>query len=476
MLWGVFREEPVRLVPFPIHFPVREEELLTSARETQHSHTLMAAAVQVCACFLLVGLLIEASGKTPDVQITCLFSENCVLPCSFIPTGGEEIQWFRQDVLVYSHPQSSDQPSEQFEGRASMSIQQLALGNASVLLQRCGPQDRGRYRCRVVKGKEKNESFVIVKVEAPIHSVNIDITRLSGFEEVKCSTQDVYPAPRVSWSTEPPTPSDKLTPNTRIMANEQGLYAVESKLKRLKNHSDFTYICTINSSYSAQTWRTSLKETVINKVILTSKSHSFFEWAEISSAEGKDLTIPCKAPWVMQNFTMTWTFKLSRANEPTVICTYDSKTQLMSNQWEGRAWVDARTVQTGTASLRLLNPQSVEHTGTYTCIITGLQRRHEGQTAVNITSPARESERMEVKMESSTLWWVPAVVIVILAITAAFIVGILKLKDDCSHSNNAREARDSRQVGVTVTDSEAISEGSHLRADPTNEQEMKDVH
>uniref|UniRef100_A0AAR2LMN3 HERV-H LTR-associating 2b, tandem duplicate 1 n=1 Tax=Pygocentrus nattereri TaxID=42514 RepID=A0AAR2LMN3_PYGNA len=292
-----------------------------------------------------------------DVQITCLFSENCILPCSFKPTGGEEVQWFRQDAVVYSHPQSIDQPSEQLEGRTSMSTQQLALGNASLLLQRCGPQDRGRYRCRVVK--------------AHIHSVNIDITRLSGFEEVKCSTQDVYPAPRVTWSTEPPTPSDKLRPLTRIMANKQGLYTVESKLKRLKGLSNFTYICTINSSYSARTWRTSLKET------------------EINSAEGKDLTIPCKAPWIMQNFTLTWTFKLTTANETTVICTYDSETQLMSNQWKGRARVDGRTMQTGDASLQLLNPQSVEHTGTYTCIITGLQRRHEGQTVVNVTSPVR---------------------------------------------------------------------------------------
>ncbi|KAL7835385.1 hypothetical protein SRHO_G00277320 [Serrasalmus rhombeus] len=472
----MFREEPVCLVPVPVQLPVREEELLTPARETQHLRTLMAAAVRVCACFLLVGLVIESNGKTPDVQITCLFSENCILPCSFKPTGGEEVQWFRQDAVVYSHPQSSDQPSEQLEGRTSMSTQQLALGNASLLLQRCGPQDRGRYRCRVVKGKEENQSFVIMKVEAHIHSVNIDITRLSGFEEVKCSTQDVYPAPRVTWSTEPPTPSDKLRPLTRIMANKQGLYTVESKLKRLKGLSNFTYICTINSSYSARTWRTSLKETVVNDVILTLKTYSFLEWAEINSAEGKDLTIPCKAPWLMQNFTLTWTFKLTTANKTTVICTYDSETQLMSNQWKGRARVDARTMQTGDASLQLLNPQSVEHTGTYTCIITGLQRRHEGQMVVNVTSPARESERMEVKMESSTLWWVPAVVIGLLAITAAFIVGILKLTDDCSRSNNAREARDSHQVRVTLKDSEAVSEGSHLTADPTNEQEVKDVH
>ncbi|KAI4898590.1 hypothetical protein NFI96_033245 [Prochilodus magdalenae] len=429
-----------------------------------------AAAARVCTCVLLVWLITETGGKTPDVQITCLFSEDCVLPCSFSPAGGEEVQWFRQNVLVYSHAQSNDPPSEQFVGRTSMSTQQLALGNASLLLQHCAPQDRGRYRCHVVKGKEENESFVVVKVEASIHSVDVDITRLSGFEEVKCSTRDVYPAPHVSWSTEPPTPPDKLRPITRKKANRQGLYEVESKLKRLKERSDFTYICTINSSYSAQSWRASLKETVVNEVTLTSKSYSFLEWAEINSTEGKNLTIPCKAPWTLQNFTLTWLFTLTGTNEPNVICTYDSKTQLMSNQWEGRAWVDARTVQTGDASLQLLSPQSVEHTGTYSCIISSLQKRHEGQTVVNITSSEHESERTQVKTEGSTLWWIPALVIATLAVTAALAVGILELRDDCSHSENAGRAKSTQQVRVTMKDSEAASEGVQLTADPTTEQ------
>uniref|UniRef100_A0A8B9KSD6 HERV-H LTR-associating 2b, tandem duplicate 1 n=1 Tax=Astyanax mexicanus TaxID=7994 RepID=A0A8B9KSD6_ASTMX len=227
----------------------------------------------------------------------------------------------------------------------SVSAQQLALGNAALSLQRCGLQDRGRYRC-----------------------LNVEITRLSGFEEVKCSTQGVYPAPHVSWTTEPPT---SLKPITRKIPNRLGLYDVESKLKKLRDRSSFTYICTVNSSYSTQTWTTSLTET----------------------AEGKDLTLPCKAPWVTQNFTLTWTFKLTRTNKPTVICTYDSWTQLLTNQWEGRAGVDALALQAGDGSLQLLSPLSAENTGTYSCTISSLQRRHESQTAVNITALAHESTK-----------------------------------------------------------------------------------
>ncbi|XP_072534140.1 CD276 antigen homolog [Salminus brasiliensis] len=351
-------------------------------------HVMAAAAVQVSTCFLLAWLITETSGKTPDIQVACLFSKDCILPCSFKPTGGEEVQWFKQYDLVYSLPQGSDHPSEQFVGRTSVSAQQLALGNASLLLQRCGLQDRGRYKCRIAKAKEENESFVIVKVEAPIHSVNLEVTRLSGFEEVKCSTQGVYPAPRVSWSTEPPT---LLKPVTRKIPNRLGLYDVESKLKRLRDQSNITYICTVNSSYSNQTWRASLTETVINDITLTSKLDSSLVWTEVNSAEGKDFTIPCKVPWVTRNFSLTWTFTLTGTNKPTVICTYDSEAQLLTNQWEGRAWLDALVVQAGDGSLRLLSPQSAENTGTYICIVSSLQRSHESQTAVNITSLAHES-------------------------------------------------------------------------------------
>ncbi|XP_066527067.1 HERV-H LTR-associating protein 2 isoform X2 [Hoplias malabaricus] len=425
----------------------------------------MAAVIQVCVCFLLIGVIPVKSGRTPVVRVTCTFHEDCLLPCIFTPDGGEEIRWFRQDVLVYSDPKTRDQPSELFLGRASVSTQQLTQGNASLLLQRCVPRDRGSYSCRI-KGKQERETLVIVKVEARIHSVNLDFTRLSGFEEVKCSTLDVYPAPHLSWSTEPPTPLDKLSPITRKIPNKQGLYAVESKVRKQEHHSNFTYICTINSTYFTQTWRTSLTETVISGETFTSRSCSSLAWMEINPAEMKNLTIPCQAPWDKQNFTLAWTFSLHRTSKPMVIYTSNSTAQLMSSQWKGRAEVDVKD-----GSLRLLNPESKENTGFYTCILSNLQKTHEGHTAVQIIphQPAHESERKEVKTEKSAPWWVAAVVIASLVVIAALLVGIVKLQDDCTRSNNTERARDSLQVKVTAEASDAVTEGSHLTADPTNE-------
>lgn len=70
---------------------------------------------------------------------------------------------------------------------------------------------------------------------------------------------NVFPAPRVTWATEPPTFED-LRPVTRILANKQKLYLVDSRLKRLNGHPDLIYICKVTSSYGGPTWTASLRE------------------------------------------------------------------------------------------------------------------------------------------------------------------------------------------------------------------------
>ncbi|KAK3541087.1 hypothetical protein QTP86_012745 [Hemibagrus guttatus] len=401
-----------------------------------------------------------------DVHVTCQYSEDCILPCSFTPSGGEEIHWFRHDVLIYSHPQSTNWNDERFTGRTSVLVGELSLGNASLLLQRCVLRDRGRYRCQVRTGGKKDDFFIVLKVKAPIRSVNLEITRLSGYEEVKCSTYNVYPAPHVFWSTDPPTPVEKLKYMTRKMANKDGLYVIESKLKRLGQKSDLTYICTVNSSSAAQMWTASLAETVHNNITFSSKLYSFSTWTEISSAEGQDITIPCRSPWNMQNFTLTWSF--TRADTSTVICTYDSKTQLISNLWNGTAWLEPQSVQQGDGSLRLLAAQSLEHMGMYTCNISAFQRNHVGQTRVNITSQTSENEN--VRMLSSGPWWIPVVVVMVLVIIiTAAVVGIVKLQNKCSNTRTTGTAKYSKEVKVTVNQSEEIAEGSRLTSERNKE-------
>lgn len=93
-----------------------------------------------------------------------------------------------------------------------------------------------------------------------MHSLTLETTRLSGYEEVLCSTRNVYPAPHLSWSTQPTLPQDALKHTTHKRATK-GLFTLESKLRKLKDRPNLTYICTVSAAYGAQTWKASLSET-----------------------------------------------------------------------------------------------------------------------------------------------------------------------------------------------------------------------
>lgn len=393
----------------------------------------------VWTCFLLAWLFMKTKGKNQAVYVTCQFSESCVLPCTFSPKGGEKIIWIKQDSQIYSHPQESNQNIAQLEGRTSIATGQLSDGNASLVLKHCGRQDRGRYTCRIIEGKQKNDNVIIVKMEAPIRSMNLQMSRLSGYEEVECSTSDVYPAPQVNWSTDPPTLVEKLKYTTRMTSDVHGLYFIDSKLRTLGNITGLTYICTINSS--SQSWRASLTDTVQNNVQITSTSYSSITSTVLISPEGQEITIPCKIPLDLRNISLAWSF--TRAGKTEVICSYDSKNQLVVNKWNSTAWLTAQRVQTGDASLRLSSPQSLVHTGIYTCNVSASRRTHVEQTAVNITTKASENQKL--KTNSTTQWWIPVIVIALLVLLIAALVGLKKKRED-SQSKNTQKDSDTKGV------------------------------
>ncbi|KAG1943973.1 uncharacterized protein hhla2b.1 [Pimephales promelas] len=395
------------------------------------------AAAHSWTCLLLLWIIADTSAKTPDVQVTCMFSEDCVLPCVFEAVGDEIIYWFRQNVMIHSYKQGSgllEQPADQhYNNRTSLFTEVISSGNASVHIQKSGPRDRGKYRCLVTSSRKTSEQFIIVKVEAPIHSVSLETTRLSGFEEVICSTRDVYPAPRVTLYTEPAVQPDALQTFARKTADKQGRYSVESKIRKLE---DLTYICLVQSFYRSETWRTSLQE------------------KEISSIEGQDLKISCTAPWNLQNFTLTWSF--TKGHESSTIYTYDSLTQLSSSVWKERVRLVTPRAQGGDGSLQLLIPLRLEDAGLYTCILSALRTKHEVRIRVNIIESTVSARRQP---ESSIRWWIPATVITSLAVSAVAAIVTIKCKVGCSKSSQTNvEAAEMQPIRETDANSGAPSE------------------
>ncbi|XP_077100180.1 HERV-H LTR-associating protein 2 isoform X2 [Siphateles boraxobius] len=401
------------------------------------------AAAHSWTCLILVWIIADTTGKTPDIQVTCMFSEDCVLPCVFEAVGDEIIYWFRQNVLIHSYKQGSsllDQPDQHYNNKTSLFTEVISSGNASVHIKKSSPQDRGKYRCLVTSSRKTSEHFIIVKVEAPIHSVSLETTRLSGFEEVICSTRAVYPAPRVTFFTEPAVLPDALHSFTRKTADKQDLYSVESKIRKLE---DLTYICLVQSFYKSQTWRTSLQE------------------KEISSFEGQDFNISCVAPWNLQNFTLTWSY--TKGHESSTVYTYDSLTQLSSSVWKERVRLVTPRGQGGDGSLQLLVPLRLEHAGLYTCILSALRTKHEVRTRVNIipSTAIRQAE-------SSTQWWIPATVITALAVSAVAAIVTIKCKDGCSKSSQPHEEAEMQPIRVTDANSGAPSEDTCLTEEIAN--------
>lgn len=92
--------------------------------------------------------------------MTCIFSKDCILPCSFTPTNGnEKIQWFQQETLIFSQ-----QPAEQRFNHGNMSLfsHSVSEGNASLLVKQVVTRSKGRYKCVV---NNVTVTYVVATVE-----------------------------------------------------------------------------------------------------------------------------------------------------------------------------------------------------------------------------------------------------------------------------------------------------------------------
>ncbi|KAG9332378.1 hypothetical protein JZ751_014974 [Albula glossodonta] len=208
------------------------------------------------------------------------------------------------------------------------------------------------------------------------------------------------------------------------MATQNGLYSVESKLRKLpaKPSDGYTYFCTVNSSYDTESWRASLRE------------------KELSGEEGGALTVPCHAPTPLENFTLTWAF--SRADEPEDIFTFDSRTGHTSNRWAGLARVDQNHALSGDGSLHLQNLRNKDHTGTYTCNFSAPRSRHLEHTCVNITVLAADRS-----LTAGSSWlWVIAILLAALALFIAALILFRKMKAERSAVSKPAEATEMQAV------------------------------
>uniref|UniRef100_A0A8C2FQE8 HERV-H LTR-associating 2a, tandem duplicate 2 n=1 Tax=Cyprinus carpio TaxID=7962 RepID=A0A8C2FQE8_CYPCA len=215
-------------------------------------------------------------------------------------------------------------------------------------------------------------------------------------ERVICQSQNIYPAPEVTWATDPPTDTRSLQNFTRKASDSKGLFTIESKISVIGNISDHTYFCSVASADGMQVWTASLHHQ-----------------DKLFGEEGSGLLVPCMVTQPCHNFTLTWTF--IRTTESIVIFTYDSRTRRIANLWESKAELDIDQAHLGNGSLHLLNPDTLGHSGAYICTFYGFQMRHQVQTHVNITVRVTDDDEHHCRRS----WWGTAASVFIFLITVS---------------------------------------------------------
>ncbi|XP_042570641.1 uncharacterized protein LOC122135404 isoform X2 [Cyprinus carpio] len=78
--------------------------------------------------------------------------EDIILPVHLLPETSAvsmEIRWFRGTELIYQYMNGQEMTNNDFENRASLSIQELRRGNLALTLRNVQPSDSGDYTCKV---------------------------------------------------------------------------------------------------------------------------------------------------------------------------------------------------------------------------------------------------------------------------------------------------------------------------------------
>ncbi|XP_070708690.1 CD276 antigen-like [Pempheris klunzingeri] len=219
----------------------------------------------IVVCLLTLSVLWPVTEG--DAEVSCVFMESCMLPCSF--QGGDEsvVHWIygtQGKTFVHSYYGSKDQlggQDQHFRGRTLMFRDQISRGNASLQLMRVEVLDQGRYKCYTRTSNGNKDSFINLKVDAPVSKV--DIQQEGNW--ITCRSEGIYPKPELTWSTIPPS-TVTLNTTTSLQRTEQQLYSISSSLMLSDKVNDLVYSCTVStrSSRKRNTFNTTKQESPVD--------------------------------------------------------------------------------------------------------------------------------------------------------------------------------------------------------------------
>ncbi|KAK2886740.1 hypothetical protein Q8A73_020686 [Channa argus] len=270
-----------------------------------------------------------------EADVSCVFMESCILPCSFQSGTDVVIHWIQTaaNLPVHSYYYNQDQfvhQDQYFRGRTSLFKEQLSRGNASLQLTRIEVQDQGKYKCYVSTNRGSTESIMKLKVDAPVSKIHIEQVG----NRITCSSEGIYPEPEITWSTNPPSTFNNTT---RVQQTEQQLYNISSSLILSDHVPDVDHSCSIS------TRRNTRRATLLKPASVNGSS--------------SEISVPCFASNTSPtDFPLIWRF-----NHSQIILNRTSTNHTVSEEWRPHV----RSVSES-GSLTLQHVSSKQE-GRYTC-------------------------------------------------------------------------------------------------------------
>uniref|UniRef100_A0A803WCP7 HHLA2 member of B7 family n=1 Tax=Ficedula albicollis TaxID=59894 RepID=A0A803WCP7_FICAL len=228
-------------------------------------------------------------GFTEQVEVTGLFSKDCILPCSFTPGHDEVIHWSKENKIVHSYYRQKDQLEEQdphYRARTQLFHENIPSGNASLKVSNLIMSDEGSYTCYVGTTESRTEVEVLLHLRAP-SSYALEYQKTNTERRLKCYAFLTYPAPNISWVQGNVSVQETDQEETRNGA----LYSIRSD-KDIINTAD-TYYCHIHFHHDvwAAEW----------KMMQDDLSRKEGDRAVIPCGHGNDIAST-------DGFSVVWTF------------------------------------------------------------------------------------------------------------------------------------------------------------------------
>ncbi|KAM6894699.1 uncharacterized protein PEZ65_022352 [Lycodopsis pacificus] len=194
--------------------------------------------------------------------IVATLGDDIIVPCHLEPAddvSGLTLEWARPDLnprfvhVWRSGIELVSKKHKSFEGRTSLFIDELKIGNASLKLSNVTLADRGTYKC-YLPGLERQSLIQLV-----VGAVASAVITLSGMDRVRggvlldCASRGWYPQPEVLWLD---GEGNLLSAGpTETERGPDHLYTVSSRVTVEKTHSN-SFTCRVQQRTTNQTRET----------------------------------------------------------------------------------------------------------------------------------------------------------------------------------------------------------------------------